>query len=74
MTELLTLATAAKSFTTVIDPNDSLFGAPGGMPERIKTYCVDRGLIPPHTDGEYTICILNSLAHAYKRQLMKFPL
>jgi rhamnulokinase len=69
MPELLELASAAKSFTTLIDPNDPLFAPPVGMPERIRTYCVEHGLTPPHTDGEYAICILNSLAHAYKKTL-----
>lgn len=69
MPELLTLASAAKSFTTLIDPNDPLFAPPGGMPQRIRAYCVERGLTPPQTDGEYAICILNSLAHAYKKTL-----
>ena len=69
MPELLALASAAKSFTTLIDPNDPLFAPPVGMPERIRAYCVERGLTPPHTDGEYAICILNSLAHAYKKTL-----
>ena len=69
MPELLTLASAAKTFNTLIDPNDPLFAPPGGMPQRIHTYCVERGLTPPQTDGEYAICILNSLAHAYKKTL-----
>jgi rhamnulokinase len=69
MPELLKLASAAKSFTTLIDPNDPLFAAPGGMPERIQSYCAERSLTPPKTDGEYAICILNSLAHAYKKTL-----
>lgn len=69
MPELLQAASAAKSFTTLIDPNDPLFAAPGGMPERIQSYCAERGLTPPKTDGEYAICILNSLAHAYKKTL-----
>lgn len=69
MPELLQAATWAKSFTTLIDPNDPLFAAPGGMPERIQSYCSERGLTPPKTDGEYAFCILNSLAHAYKKTL-----
>jgi rhamnulokinase len=69
MPELLALAYAAKSFSTLIDPNDPLFAPPVGMPERIRAYCVERGLTPPQTDGEYAICILNSLAHAYKKTL-----
>jgi rhamnulokinase len=69
MPKLLALASAATSFTTLIDPNDPLFTSPVGMPERIRDYCVERGLTPPQTDGEYAICILNSLAHAYKKTL-----
>jgi rhamnulokinase len=69
MPELLELAIAAKAFTTLIDPNDPLFAPPGGMPQRIHSYCVERGLTPPQSDGEYAICILNSLAHAYKKTL-----
>ena len=69
MPELLKLAEAAKSFTTLIDPNDPLFAPPGGMPERIAAYCRERGLTSPVSHGEYAICILNSLAHAYKRTL-----
>jgi rhamnulokinase len=69
MPELLKLASDAEAFTTLIDPNDPLFAPPGGMPERIQSYCAERGLTPPRTDGEYAICILNSLAHAYKKTL-----
>jgi len=69
MPELLELASAAHSFSTLIDPNDPLFAPPGGMPQRIHTYCVERGLMPPESDGEYAICILNSLAHAYKKTI-----
>ena len=69
MPELLKLASDAEAFTTLIDPNDPLFAPPGGMPERIQSYCAERGLTPPKTDGEYAICILNSLAHAYKKTL-----
>jgi rhamnulokinase len=69
MSDLLKLADQSRSFATLIDPNVSLFAPPGGMPERISTYCVERGLTPPETDGEFAICILNSLAHAYKKTI-----
>jgi rhamnulokinase len=69
MPDLLEAASAAKYFSTLIDPNDPLFAAPGGMPERIHAYCVDHGLTPPQSDGEFAICILNSLAHAYKKTI-----
>jgi rhamnulokinase len=69
MSELLQLAGAAKGFATLVDPNDPLFAPPGGMPERIAAYCRERGLTSPVSHGEYAICILNSLAHAYKKTL-----
>ena len=69
MPALLDLADQSRGFTTLIDPNDPLFAPPGGMPDRITTYCRDRGLTPPTTHGEFAICILNSLAHAYKKTL-----
>jgi rhamnulokinase len=71
MPQLLQLASDSQSFETLIDPNDPLFAPPGGMPERIHTYCVERGLTPPQSDGEYAICILNSLAHAYKKTIQE---
>ena len=69
MPELLQAASESKTFSTLIDPNDPLFAPPGDMPGRIHAYCVERGLNPPQTDGEYAICILNSLAQAYKKTL-----
>jgi rhamnulokinase len=74
MSDLLALASDAKAFSTLIDPNDPLFAPPGGMPQRIHSYCVDRGLTPPQSDGEYTMCILNSLAHAYKKTIDEISL
>jgi rhamnulokinase len=69
MSELLELADQSRLFQTLIDPNDSAFAAPGDMPERIRAYCLERGLAPPQSHGEFAICILNSLAHAYKKTL-----
>jgi len=69
MSELLNLASGSKSFTTLIDPNDSLFAPPGEMPQRIHKYCLEHGFKPPVSDGEYAFCILNSLAHAYKKTI-----
>jgi rhamnulokinase len=57
------------NFSTIIDPNDPHFISPEGMPDRIRSWCSDRNLLPPSTPGEFTICILNSLALAYKETL-----
>lgn len=69
MPALLELADQSRAFTTLIDPNDPLFAPPGAMPERITAYCQERGLTVPTTHGEFAICILNSLAYAYKKTL-----
>jgi rhamnulokinase len=69
MSELISLAQAARGFQTLIDPNDPLFAPPGDMPTRIVNYCLERGLTAPSTPGEFAITIFNSLAHAYKKTL-----
>lgn len=69
MPELLEAASAARTFSSLIDPNDPSFAAPGRMPERIQSYCEEHGLTSPESDGEFTFCILNSLAHAYKKTI-----
>ena len=67
--ELLTLAESEKPFYTRIDPNDSSFIAPGSMPKRIQDWCTARNLRAPQTPVEFTLCILHSLALAYKETL-----
>jgi rhamnulokinase len=69
MPKVLELAFASRTFATLIDPNEPDFAHPGGMPERIYAYCIERGLTPPQSDGELAFCILNSLAHAYKKSI-----
>ena len=69
MNELISLAKAARGFSTLIDPNDPLFAPPGDMPQRIVDYCLERGLVAPSSPGEFAITIFNSLAHAYKKTL-----
>ncbi len=69
--ELLALAEEQKLFLTTIDPNDPSFIAPGKMPDRIRSWCLARKLQPPTTPAEFTLCILNSLALAYKETLDK---
>jgi rhamnulokinase len=69
MPKVLELAFASRTFATLIDPNEPDFAHPGGMPQRIYAYCIERGLTPPQSDGELAFCILNSLAHAYKKTI-----
>jgi len=69
--QLVDEASRNLDFNSLIDPNDSRFRAPGGMPERIYAYCIEKGITPPRTKGEFTICILRSLAAAYKKTIIE---
>ncbi|MDQ1912737.1 rhamnulokinase family protein [Paenibacillus sp. GD4] len=64
--ELVKLAGEAKPFQSFIDPDDSLFLAPGDMPSRIEQYCRQTGQQAPETAGEFVRCILESLALKYR--------
>ncbi|MBP1989715.1 rhamnulokinase [Paenibacillus eucommiae] len=64
--ELVQMAGAAKPFSAFIDPDDSLFFAPGDMPARIAQYCRQTGQQAPESVGEIVRCILESLALKYR--------
>lgn len=66
ITQLLSMAAESESFSSIFNPNDASFAHPGGMPERIRQVCKQAGVTAPETYGEFTICILRSLAHAYR--------
>ncbi|HVW44083.1 MAG TPA: rhamnulokinase family protein, partial [Amycolatopsis sp.] len=53
----------------VIDTNDPRFLPPGDMPSRIAATCAETDQPVPGTPGEFTRCILDSLAEAYRRTL-----
>lgn len=72
--ELLIFAKDESSFETLIDPDDPIFTSPGGMPDRIVSYCRHRNLTPPQSPGQFAICILNSLALAYKKTLAELTM
>ena len=67
--QLVDEASRSLGFDSLIDPNDPRFRSPGEMPERIVSYCVEKGINPPRTKGEFTICILRSLAAAYQKTI-----
>jgi len=67
--QLVDEASRNLEFDSLIDPNDPRFRSAGEMPERIDAYCVEKGITPPRTKGEFTICILRSLAAAYKKTI-----
>lgn len=65
--ELAQLASAAKPFTAIINPDHFL--DPGDMPARIAEYCRQTGQTVPETPGEYARTILESLALRYRQVL-----
>jgi rhamnulokinase len=61
---LTRLAAEARPFSAAIDPD--AFLEPGGMPEKIASWCHYKGQAPPATDGEFARAILESLALRYR--------
>lgn len=64
--EITRLASEAKPFLAVIDPDDNQFFHPGDMPERIRNYCVSTDQTVPQTKGEIIRVALESLALKYR--------
>ncbi|CAN5330007.1 rhamnulokinase family protein [soil metagenome] len=62
---LLAAASRLDSPVAVFDADDPLFLAPGGMPQRIATWCSDHGLPAPATPVEFVRSIVESLAVAF---------
>jgi rhamnulokinase len=66
---LLAAAAAAPPLRFVIDADDPVFLPPGDMPGRIVAWLRERGRPAPSSPAEFTRCILDSLALAYRRAL-----
>ena len=64
--EITRLASAAKPYMAVMDPDDDQFFHPGAMPERIRNYCVNTNQPVPETKGEIIRVALESLALKYR--------
>lgn len=67
--ELVDLAASAAAFTSLVDPNDESFVAPGDMPGRIRAFCSASGQPVPESPGEVVRCALESLALRYRQTL-----
>ena len=67
--ELAQVAEDAEPFRSLIHPAAERFAAPGEMPQKIAAYCRETGQLPPQTIGQYTRCILESLALLYHATL-----
>jgi len=70
-TKLTALASEAAPFRSLVDPDNSLFLAPGDMPSRIQDYCRQTGQAVPETPGETVRTALDSLALKYRWALEK---
>lgn len=66
---LLAEAAAIEAPVAVFDPSDDRFTPPGDMPTRIRDWCREHGVEPPHTRAEVVRSILESLAAAYAKTL-----
>ena len=66
---LLREAASVPAFRSIVDPDEPVFLPPGDMPARIAGACRRTGQPVPEAPAEYTRCILDSLALAYRRAL-----
>ena len=66
---LLRAAAEVEPLRFVIDADDPVFLPPDDMPGRIASWLGERGLPVPADPAEFTRCILDSLALAYRRAL-----
>jgi len=65
------IASEAKPFGSLINPNDARFLKPGDMPSKIQGFCREKGQAVPETHGEIIRCALESLACLYSVTLEK---
>ena len=66
---LTQMATAAKPFAAVIDPDHAPFIAPGQMPDKIAAFCRKTGQTAPASPGETVRTCLESLALTYRKTI-----
>jgi rhamnulokinase len=67
--ELNRLADEAEPFRSLINPNAARFLKPDQMPGKISDYCRETGQPVPETPGQFTRCILESLALLYRQTI-----
>ena len=64
--ELLKLATQARPFQSLINPDAAEFLSPGNMPETVRDFCRANGQLAPESVGSVVRCCLESLAFRYR--------
>lgn len=70
-TDLTRLASTARPFVAVIDPDAELFFHPGDMPEKVGNYCQNTEQVMPGSPGEVVRLVLESLALKYRLTLQQ---
>lgn len=68
-TELTRMATQARPFSGIIDPDDLMFLLPENMPEAIIQFLKQSNQTTPQTEGEMIRLVLESLALKYRYTL-----
>ncbi len=64
--DLIQMASQAKPFLAIIDPDHGEFFKPGDMPSRIRDYCRMTSQAEPQTKGEIVRCALEGIALKYR--------
>jgi rhamnulokinase len=64
--EITRLASEAKPFLAVVDPDDNHFLHPSDMPERIRKYCIETNQPVPRSPGEVIRVALEGIALKYR--------
>lgn len=72
--ELVERSEREEALRSLIDINDESFLPPGDMPARIARLCRASGEPVPETPEQFTRCILDSLALAYRRAVRQAQL
>ncbi len=68
-TTLTKLATDAKAFGPLINPDEGPMLQPGDMPNKIASFCKRTGQAAPESAGAFVRCCLESLALTYRKTL-----
>ncbi|HTL27660.1 MAG TPA: rhamnulokinase family protein [Tepidisphaeraceae bacterium] len=68
-TQLTKMASDAKPFSSIINPDHAPFLSPGEMPKKIGEFCQKTNQTPPASTGELIRSCLESLALTYRRTL-----
>jgi rhamnulokinase len=67
--DLTRLASEARPFKSLVDPDDPAFLPPGDMPARVREFCQRTGQPAPETPGEIMRAVYESLALKYRHAL-----